>query len=118
MNEGIPLKRSGGILTRRGYDWTDRFKKIAADAWHLNVKSAIIDGEVIVPTADGISDFAALQKQLRSRTPSDDVVLYAFVLPYVDGYDLPKAPLEERKKLLAPVCTENSIRRRRSKRTA
>jgi bifunctional non-homologous end joining protein LigD len=35
------------IFTRNGHDWTNRFAKIAADAWHLNVKSAIIDGEVI-----------------------------------------------------------------------
>jgi bifunctional non-homologous end joining protein LigD len=31
------------IFTRRGYDWTGHFKTIAADAWHLNVKSSIID---------------------------------------------------------------------------
>jgi bifunctional non-homologous end joining protein LigD len=33
-NEGIH------IYTRRGHDWTDRFKKIATDAWHLKTKSA------------------------------------------------------------------------------
>jgi bifunctional non-homologous end joining protein LigD len=37
------------VFTRRGNDWTNRFKKIASHAWHLNVKSAIIDGEVVVP---------------------------------------------------------------------
>jgi bifunctional non-homologous end joining protein LigD len=41
------------IFTRRGHDWTGPFKKIATDAWHLKVKSAIIDGEVVVPAADG-----------------------------------------------------------------
>jgi hypothetical protein len=23
------------VLTRRGNDWTNRFRKIAADAWHI-----------------------------------------------------------------------------------
>jgi bifunctional non-homologous end joining protein LigD len=23
------------VFTRRGHDWTNRFKKIAADAWHI-----------------------------------------------------------------------------------
>jgi bifunctional non-homologous end joining protein LigD len=34
------------VFTRRGNDWTNRFRKIAADAWHINAGSAIIDGEV------------------------------------------------------------------------
>ncbi|QDM15169.1 hypothetical protein FNL53_03725 [Tardiphaga sp. vice278] len=62
-NEGIK------IFTRRGHDWTDRFKKIATDAWHLKVKSAVIDGEVVVPAADGTTDFAVLQKVLRAGNP-------------------------------------------------
>jgi bifunctional non-homologous end joining protein LigD len=33
------------VFTRRGNDWTNRFRKIAADAWHVNAGSAIIDGE-------------------------------------------------------------------------
>jgi bifunctional non-homologous end joining protein LigD len=48
------------VFTRRGNDWTNRFKKIAADAWHINSGSAIIDGEVIVPSANGVSDFVIL----------------------------------------------------------
>ena len=35
------------VFTRRGNDWTNRFRKIAADAWNINAGSAIIDGEVI-----------------------------------------------------------------------
>ena len=36
------------VFTRRGNDWTNRFRKIAADAWNINAGSAIIDGEVVV----------------------------------------------------------------------
>jgi bifunctional non-homologous end joining protein LigD len=41
------------VFTRRGNDWTNRSRKIAADAWHVNAGSAIIDGEVVAPAADG-----------------------------------------------------------------
>ena len=27
------------VFTRRGNDWTNRFRKIAADAWHINAGS-------------------------------------------------------------------------------
>ena len=48
------------VFTRRGYDWTNRFKKIASDAWHIGAGSAIIDGEVVAPAADGTTDFSVL----------------------------------------------------------
>jgi ATP dependent DNA ligase domain/haloacid dehalogenase-like hydrolase len=69
------------IFTRRGNDWTNRFKKIADDAWHLNAGSAIIDGEVIVPSENGVSDFSMLQNELRGK--SNKLVLYAFDLFYL-----------------------------------
>src|SRR6476660_6968610 len=28
------------VFTRRGNDWTNRFRKIAADAWHINAACA------------------------------------------------------------------------------
>jgi hypothetical protein len=31
------------VFTRRGHDWTHRFKKVASDAWHIGAGSAIID---------------------------------------------------------------------------
>jgi bifunctional non-homologous end joining protein LigD len=46
------------VFTRRGHDWTYRFNKIASDAWHINAGSAIIDGEVVAPAADGTTDFS------------------------------------------------------------
>jgi len=95
------------IFTRRGNDWTNRFKKIVADAWHLNAKSAIIDGEVIVPAADGISDFSMLQNELRGN--SKRLVLYTFDLLYLNGYDLRKLPLFERKALLKKIIAKTDI---------
>jgi bifunctional non-homologous end joining protein LigD len=36
------------VLTRNGYDWTDRYPSIARAASSLRRQSAIIDGEAIV----------------------------------------------------------------------
>jgi bifunctional non-homologous end joining protein LigD len=58
------------VFTRRGHDWTHRFRKVAADAWHINAGSAIIDGEVVVPATNGTTDFSVLQNELKGRQGS------------------------------------------------
>jgi bifunctional non-homologous end joining protein LigD len=95
------------IFTRRGNDWTNRFKKIAADGWQVNARSAIIDGEVTVPSANGVSDFSVLQNELRGN--SKNLVLYAFDLLYLNGYDLRSAPLIRRKALLRDLIKGTDI---------
>jgi bifunctional non-homologous end joining protein LigD len=95
------------VFTRRGNDWTNRFRKIAADAWHVNAGSAIIDGEVVVPAADGTTDFSVLQNELKGR--SKKIVFVAFDLLYLNGYDLRKEPLFERKALLKKITAETDL---------
>jgi bifunctional non-homologous end joining protein LigD len=81
------------VFTRRGHDWTKRFKKIADDAWHISAASAIVDGEVVVPSTDGTTDFSVLQNELKGR--SRKIVLVAFDLLYLNGKDLRKLPLSD-----------------------
>ena len=54
------------VFTRRGHDWTNRFRKIADEAWHIAARSAIVDGEVVVPAANGLTDFSVLQNEDRA----------------------------------------------------
>ena len=89
------------IFTRRGHDWTNRFKKIADEAWHIAAGSAIVDGEVVVPAEDGTTDFSVLQNELKGR--STRIVFVAFDLLYLNGYDLRKLPLIERKAHLKKI---------------
>ena len=95
------------IFTRRGHDWTNRFRKIAADARHVNVRTTIIDGEVVVPSADGTTDFSVLQNELKGR--SKKIVLVAFDLLYLDGRDLRKLPLFERKAQLMKLIANTDV---------
>jgi bifunctional non-homologous end joining protein LigD len=95
------------IFTRRGHDWTNRFRKIAADAWHVSAGSAIMDGEVVVPSADGATDFSVLQSELKGR--SKKIVLVAFDLLYLNGYDLRRLPLFERKVQLRKIISDTDV---------
>ena len=52
------------LFTRRGHNWTDRFESIVIAASSVKTYAAILDGEVIVPTEQGRSDFHALERDL------------------------------------------------------
>jgi bifunctional non-homologous end joining protein LigD len=95
------------VYTRRGHDWTKRFKKVADEAWHISAGSAIIDGEIVVPAADGTTDFSVLQNELKGKSKS--IVMVAFDLLYLNGYDLRKLPLEERKFHLKKLVAKTAI---------
>ncbi|MGY8663162.1 non-homologous end-joining DNA ligase [Bradyrhizobium sp. UFLA05-109] len=95
------------IYTRRGNDWTKRLQKIAHDAWHIGAGSAIIDGEVVVPSKDGTTDFTVLQNELKGK--SSKIVLVAFDLLYLNGRDLRKLPLMERKLHLRKIIHSTDV---------
>ncbi|MHC2337160.1 non-homologous end-joining DNA ligase [Bradyrhizobium sp. USDA 4454] len=95
------------VYTRRGNDWTKRFKKIAEDAWHISAASAIIDGEIVVPSPDGTTDFSVLQNELRGH--STRIVLVAFDLLYLNGRDLRKLPLKARKAVLKKLIAGTEV---------
>jgi bifunctional non-homologous end joining protein LigD len=95
------------VFTRRGNDWTKRFRKIADDARHIAACSAIIDGEVVVPAENGSTDFSVLQNEMKGK--STRIVLVAFDLLYLNGYDLRKLPLIERKAHLKKIIDGTDI---------
>jgi bifunctional non-homologous end joining protein LigD len=95
------------VFTRRGNDWTKRFRKIANDAYLIDAGSAILDGEVVVPGANGTTDFSVLQNELKGN--SDKLVMVAFDLLYLNGQDLRKLPLAERKAALKKLIAKTAI---------
>jgi bifunctional non-homologous end joining protein LigD len=95
------------VFTRRGNDWTKRFRKIADDAWHISAGSAIIDGEVVVPAENGTTDFAVLQNELKGK--STKIVLVGFDLLYLNGFDLRQLPLHRRKAELKRLITDTDV---------
>lgn len=95
------------IFTRRGRDWTHRFKKVAHDAWRIKATSAVVDGEIVVPAADGTTDFSVLQNELKGKSKS--IVLVAFDLLYLNGRDIRKLPLFQRKAELKKILNGTDI---------
>lgn len=86
------------LCTRRGNDWTARFAPIAKALRALPCAQVILDGEVVVFDRRGLSDFQLLQNAIgRAQAP---VILVAFDLLYLDGWDLRGAALRARKELL------------------
>ncbi|PWJ94729.1 ATP-dependent DNA ligase LigD phosphoesterase module /ATP-dependent DNA ligase LigD polymerase module [Mesorhizobium loti] len=92
------------LITRGGIDWTKRYGDLPHAFAKLPCRDAIIDGEIVVLDAKGISRFALLQDALAEGAGSR-LHFYAFDLLYLDGWDLTKAPLIRRKALLAQMLS-------------
>jgi bifunctional non-homologous end joining protein LigD len=87
--------------TRSGLDWSDRFEGIVAEAALLDVESALIDGEAVVLDDQGKTSFQALQAALKGDPSTIDY--FAFDLLQLNGEDLTRRPLVERKDKLAAL---------------
>jgi len=85
------------LITRGGYNWTDRYPWIVEAALKNRVKQFVINGEAVVLGVDGIADFDALH----SRKHDEEVQLYAFDILALDGDYLRRLPLSLRKTNLA-----------------
>lgn len=95
------------LLTRSGLDWTKKFGKTVTGALQgLPIGTATLDGELVVETGSGASDFSALQADL-SEGRVDRFVYYAFDILFLDGHDLRLIPLIERKALLEKLIGSN-----------
>lgn len=88
------------LYTRNGHDWVARFPALVRQLSRLSFTTAILDGELVRLSADGSSSFRLLQEALSAKNTSA-LQFYCFDLLYLDGYDLRKVPLIERKQLLA-----------------
>jgi bifunctional non-homologous end joining protein LigD len=94
------------IFTRRGLDWTAKYRDLAEAAKGLNVQNAIIDGEIIVLIEDGIPDCAALRKAITRR--QHDLYFVAFDLLHLNSHDLRDMALEDRRDILAGLIEPGS----------
>jgi len=94
--------REARLLTRKGLDWTARMPDIAQAAGQLQVKSAILDGEVVALDKNGVSSFADLQAAFQEGKQTY-LTYFAFDLLHVDGHNTRELTLLQRKELLAEL---------------
>ncbi|HCF61793.1 MAG TPA: DNA ligase D [Myxococcales bacterium] len=101
------------LLSRHGNDWTERFPSVVAEAKRLPVDQALLDGEIAVLMPDGRTSFQALQGLL-SGQGTGQLVYFVFDLLHLDGEDLARLPLEERKRrlerLLSALAADSPLR--------
>jgi bifunctional non-homologous end joining protein LigD len=93
------------LKTRTGLDWTEKFPTVAEACEGLSGHEVILDGEIASIDADGVSDFSALQDDLKNGR-QDRMIYYVFDLLHLDGEDMTGAPLIERKRALAELMAE------------
>src|SRR6516225_7662787 len=91
------------LITRNGSDFTDRFPFIATALKSLPVRSCIIDGRAIVCDENGLAVF----ELIRGHGSKTSAVLCAFDLLELNGKDLRRRPIEERKALLAKLLHDS-----------
>lgn len=90
------------LITRNGKDWTERYPAIAAALATLDVKSAAIDGELVALDDRGHSHFASLQAATNDGADAK-LAYYAFDLLSLDGKDMRKKTLLDRKAALRKI---------------
>lgn len=95
------------IRSRNDKDLTARYPAVAAAARRLRAAAAVVDGELVAVDAAGQPSFQALQH--REAHPAHTVVFYAFDLVHLNGQDLTRRPLEERRVSLPAVVTNSGI---------
>jgi len=96
------------LLTRNSQDWTARFPGVARAVAALPARQAWLDGEIVVLDARGLSSFQALQEAL-SGTRAAAFHYFVFDLLYLDGRDLRRLPLIQRKAKLRALVSAGAV---------
>ena len=109
----LALLRAGSVTlrSRRGLDATAQYPSVAAEVARQPAHEAIFDGEIVALDERGVPSFQRLQDRINLTAPADvaraeertPVLYYVFDLLYLDGIDLRRVPLDERKALLKRV---------------
>ena len=95
------------LVSRNEKDLTAAYPAVAAAGKGLDAETAVIDGEIVAVDAHGRPSFQALQH--RSSHAGHAVVFYAFDLLHVDGRDLTRLSLEDRRRKLPEVLGKSGV---------
>ena len=105
------------LVSRNHNDLTARFSELRALSRLVRAKNAIVDGEVVALDDHGRPSFSLMQQRTglrshgRQTTPRGElpILYYAFDLLYLDGYDLRRVALADRKRVLREILSDGEI---------
>jgi bifunctional non-homologous end joining protein LigD len=95
------------VRSRNEKDLTASYPTVAAAGRRLHADQAVVDGEIVAVDAAGRPSFQALQH--RSAHPAHAIVFYAFDLLHLEGVDLTRTPLDERRAKLPAVLNGSGV---------
>ena len=84
------------LFTRNGHDWTAKMPRQVAALKKLKLRSAWLDGEMVVADEQGAADFQALQNAFDTEH-DEQITYYLFDLLHLNGEDLRQTPVQERR---------------------
>jgi bifunctional non-homologous end joining protein LigD len=104
------------LVSRNQNDMTALYPELADLPAAVHARNAVLDGEVVAIDEQGRPSFSLMQQRTgirhgRFRAPGHTevpVLYYAFDLIYLDGYDLHRIDLEQRKRLLHAIIRPGS----------
>src|SRR5579863_177061 len=96
------------LFTRTGLDWTHRMRSLAQAAAKLKVEGCILDGEIVALDHEGRSNFSDLQAAFQEGK-QESLVYFAFDLLHLNGRNVRKLPLLERKSILAGLLSQAEV---------
>ena len=100
---------SGGevrLFTRTGKDWTEKLPHLVQALKQWKADDTWLDGEIVVLREDGRSSFQALQNAFEEGKDAQ-IVYFVFDAPFLDGLDLRRLPLSERRERLKQALERN-----------
>ena len=95
------------LRTRNGLDWTPKFPSVASAIAGLKARDAVLDMEAVVLDDQGKSGFQALQAALGEGGRRDRILAYTLDLLHLDGENLKRLKLTERKDRLAALLKKS-----------
>lgn len=105
------------LQSRTGNRCERQYPELAVIPHQVAADTAVLDGEIAILDAKGVSQFHLIQPRIMNADPNSiahmarntPVVYFAFDLLYLNEYDLRGVRLDERRKLLEQIVTPDPV---------
>lgn len=94
------------FFSRNGHDWTERFPAQMETIKALHLTDSWLDGEVVVLKENGLPSFQLLQNAFDAGL-NHRIIYYLFDAPFLNGVDMRKRPIEERRSELEKILANS-----------